>query len=206
MSSLSERLVRFLSPLLAASTRGKAKRKPARAAAPAAKRRRPAPRRVARPALRPAIKTPAARPKKAAPTAAKRAKAGRPSRALKSIRIEVPPKPAPAPAEPPAPVAAPTGRAILLSPENGKFADSLYPRFRWLSVGGASRYEIAWSEDPNLGGARSILSVATEAVVPVEQPLHPETDYYWRVRGGNSAGWGPWSPAASFRVLEEPPA
>ncbi len=121
-------------------------------------------------------------------------------------RVKLPVQPAvakPAPAEPlPKPVP-PTGRAILLSPENQKFSDSLHPTFRWLSVGGATRYETAWSEDPHFTQSHQVISIATEATVPVEKPLRLGGTYYWRVRGGNESGWGPWSATANFRVLEE---
>lgn len=102
----------------------------------------------------------------------------------------------------PKPVA-PSGRALLLSPENGKFTDSVHPRFRWLSVGGAARYQIEWSDKPDFSESYASVSIATEAVVPVEKPLRIGGLYYWRVRGGNEGGWGPWSAPASFRVLEE---
>ncbi len=98
---------------------------------------------------------------------------------------------------------APSGRALLLSPENGKFTDSVHPRFRWLSVGGAARYQIEWSDKPDFSESYASVSIATEAVVPVEKPLRIGGLYYWRVRGGNEGGWGPWSASASFRVLEE---
>lgn len=102
----------------------------------------------------------------------------------------------------PKPVA-PMGRAILLSPENGKHADSVNPKFRWLSVGGATRYEVTWSDKPDLSSSHVVTSIATEAAVPVEKPLRLGVIYYWRVRGGNEGGWGPWSSTASFSVLEE---
>jgi len=105
--------------------------------------------------------------------------------------------------EPMAKPVPPTGRAILLSPENEKFSDNLTPTFRWLSVGGATRYEVAWSEEPNLSPAHSVVSTRTEAAVPVEKPLRLGATYYWRVRGGNEGGWGPWSVIIFFRVLDE---
>ena len=119
-------------------------------------------------------------------------------------------KPAPAPKkseddEPlPKPVA-PFGRAILLVPKDGTYVDSFHPTFRWLSVGGATRYEVQWGEDATLGNKYGTVSLATEATVPVEKPLRVGAIYYWRVRGGNDGGWGPWSPIGSFRVLEETP-
>ena len=114
-----------------------------------------------------------------------------PAVALKPVEPE-PPKPVP-----------PIGRAILLSPENEKFVDNFHPTFRWLSVGGATRYEVAWSEESALTVSNTLLSIATEATVPVEKSLHLGMTYYWRVRGGNESGWGPWSAIASFHVLEE---
>jgi hypothetical protein len=112
---------------------------------------------------------------------------------------------APVPVEPAPPVkqVPPIGRAILLSPENDKFVDSLHPTFRWLSVGGATRYETMWGEDAGLTPSQSLLSIATETTVPVENTLRHGGTYFWRVRGGNESGWGPWSAIASFHVLEE---
>lgn len=97
----------------------------------------------------------------------------------------------------------PIGRALLISPEHEKFVDSLHPTFRWLSVGGATQYEIMWGEDPTFSTHHTLQSVATEAAVPRESPLEPGKTYYWRVRGGNALGWSPWSETHWFRVLEE---
>ena len=109
----------------------------------------------------------------------------------------------PPPVEPPPKPVQPVGRPILLTPEQGKYADSINPRFRWLSVGGATRYEVNWSLDQNLANAYTVISISTEASVPVEKPLTVGMTYYWRARGGNEAGWGPWSNIGSFGVLEE---
>ncbi len=104
--------------------------------------------------------------------------------------------------EPPPPVA-PIGRAILLVPKDATYVESLHPTLRWLSVGGSTKYEVQWGEDQTLAIKYSSISLATEATIPVEKPLQVGAIYYWRVRGGNDAGWGPWSPISSFRVLEE---
>jgi hypothetical protein len=201
MSSLLERLLItacvMVAPLLAAATT------PKKTTAKAAKSRKV---KSGRPA-REKKKVLRATKKPARPTSSRAAKNNRPGARQKeqeppakvaashTPRAEPMPKPVP-----------PTGRALQLAPENGKYADSIHPKFRWLSVGGATRYEVAWSEHSDLSGAHSVISPATEAVVPVEKPLRVGATYYWRVRGGNEGGWGPWSPAISFQVLEEPPA
>lgn len=107
--------------------------------------------------------------------------------------------------EPLPPPVPPIGRAILLVPKDATYVESLHPTFRWLSVGGSTKYEVHWGEDPTLATKYTSISLATETTIPVEKPLHVGALYYWRVRGGNDAGWGPWSPISSFRVLEETP-
>ncbi len=195
MSSLLKWLCWLGAPLLtAAATKNKKTLKPARGTKPSRNGRPRAKKPVQRPARVDAKKAPA--PSKAKPT---RGKAAAPQKgtaktapAAEAISAEALPKPEP-----------PAGRAILLSPESGKYADSVNPKFRWLSVGGATRYEVFWSEDLNLSSGYSVISIATEAAVPVEKPLRVGATYYWRVRGGNEGGWGPWSSAGTFSVVEE---
>ncbi len=224
MSSLLERLLVTLSvtatPLFAAATAKKQKpkrapgrrmpRKTAGRAAGRVKRRdvkRPAKRASRRPGAargrRPLRSKPSARAPK--PPARTQKTAGRAGARPKTPEPRAAAVTAPAPKGPPKPKpVAPTGRALLLAPERGKFAERT-PSFRWLSVGGATRYEVAWSERPDFSDSRTLVSVATEAALPPDQSLRIGSTYFWRVRGGNEAGWGPWSPAASFQVLEELP-
>jgi len=126
-----------------------------------------------------------------------------PTRVHLTVSVPTPP-PLPT-VPPPTQPSRPIGRAILISPGNEKVVDSLHPTFRWLSVGGATHYEIVWGEDPALTTPHRLMSIATEAAVPLEDPLQPGKTYYWRVRGGNESGWSPWSETGSFRVLEEIP-
>ena len=166
---------------------------------------------IAKPARRKSAKVArpktAKRPVKKQPTArAKSKKVARPKKPAPPGRGKLPVQPTkiaqPIPTEPMPKPLPPSGRAILLSPENEKFTDSLHPAFRWLSVGGATRYEVTWSEHPSFSSLSSVVSIATEATVPVERTLRMGSTYYWRVRGGNEGGWGPWSASSSFRVLE----
>lgn len=190
MRSILERLLLVFTPLLTAATSPKKlKTRPAARATVKAKKQ---------PARR---KAPAPAPKGKAKIAARGAR-GRAKAESPAPKATSKTKPATPFVKPPPPI----GRAILLAPENGKYADSVVPKFRWLSVGGANRYDVVWSEEPNFSGARSTTSLATEAAVPADHPLRVGATYYWRVRGGNEGGWGPWSLAYSFQVLEAPPA
>ncbi len=191
MRSILERLLIIVTPLLAAAPSPKKATK-TRTVRGAAKTKKPSARgKVGRPPARGKAKAPGRTPRG-------RGKAESPAPKAQAAKTKsAPPGPKPPP---------PIGRAILLTPENGKYADSVFPKFRWLSVGGANRYDVVWSEEPNFAGAHSTTSVATEAAVPAEHPLRVGAQYYWRVRGGNEGGWGPWSLAYSFQVLETPPA
>jgi hypothetical protein len=95
---------------------------------------------------------------------------------------------------------APTGMAWLLAPTNGGVEDSTTPTFRWLSVGGAVKYEVEISEAAHFHTATRIASRETAATVSPDKPLQSGGLYYWRVRGGNAGGWGPWSVTWSFKV------
>lgn len=192
-----ERLLWLMAPLFAAAAASRKKRgvKPAKKKSRPAAARSPKSRRAEKPARRAAralVRKTLARRNKGA----LRGRPAPPTKPTPKAAVTEPAEPLPKPVPP-------VGRPILLSPEQGKYADSLNPKFRWLSVGGATRYEVSWGHDPNLANAYTVISVATEAAVPVEKPLSVGVTYYWRARGGNVAGWGPWSNVGSFSVLEE---
>jgi hypothetical protein len=216
MNSIFAKLLVIASPLFAVVASGKKKATPKPTKKSVAPKPKPARAKVKKspaPAKKVIAKKPAA-PQVAAPKKAiGKSPAPKTKAALSKAdqrKGNVPAKPEPKVATPPPPPpppapkpSRPAGRPILLSPENGKYAESINPKLRWLSVGGASRYEAVWSQDPNLINGYSIVSISTEATVPLEKPLAVGVTYYWHVRGGNEAGWGPWSMAASFSVLEE---
>lgn len=106
---------------------------------------------------------------------------------------------------PPRPPEAPIGAPSILVPKDGLPITSLTPILRWMYVGGATRYEVEWSHDAHFGRGHSISLVATQTAITLEaaNELKPSTMYKWRVRGGNDAGWGPWSPPESFKSPEK---
>lgn len=106
---------------------------------------------------------------------------------------------------PPRPLEAPIGAPSILVPKDGQPIPSLTPMLRWMYVGGATRYEVEWSHDAHFGRGHSITIVSIQTAISVDttHELKPATLYKWRVRGGNDAGWGPWSPPESFRSPEK---
>lgn len=190
MRSILERLLILLTPFLAVAAAGK-KTTAKKAQTSRARSTKKAPARRERSTTAKKGKPAGTRGRGSKP----RGKAAASSKSATKAQVG-PPTP-----KPPAPI----GRAILLVPENGKYAESVTPTLRWLSVGGATRYEVMWSEDSGFAGSHSVTSVATGASVPADRPLRVGATYYWRVRGGNEGGWGPWSLPFSFQVLEAPP-
>lgn len=102
---------------------------------------------------------------------------------------------------PPRPLEAPIGAPSILVPKAGLPIASLTPILRWMYVGGADRYEVEWSHEAHFGRGKSITLVSTQTAIELDaaNELKPGTMYKWRVRGGNDAGWGPWSSPESFR-------
>ncbi len=106
---------------------------------------------------------------------------------------------------PPRPLEAPVGAPSILVPKGGLPISSLTPNLRWMYVGGATRYEVEWSPDPHFGRGKSASLIAAQTAITLDaaHELKPATMYKWRVRGGNDAGWGPWSMPESFRSPEK---
>ncbi len=82
----------------------------------------------------------------------------------------------------------------LVSPLEGATVRSDSIRCTWNAVPGADRYDIEWNGDPFFA-----FPEADSIVTDTSKTLSlPEGQYYWRVRGGNVGGWGPYSAIRSF--------
>jgi len=82
----------------------------------------------------------------------------------------------------------------LIQPVNSSLVKQTSVRFGWESVAGATMYQV------------EIANVETETVYTNSfvAILSDNANYLWRVQGGNSVGWGPWSEWSSFRILLPP--
>lgn len=133
--------------------------------------------------------------------------------ASKSKAEARPPSPPPAeprrlvppPTLPTADAEAPKNAPRLFVPRPGQAVETLTPSLRWMYVGGATRYEVEWSRDSHFGRAQTSSAFSSQTVVDLDtaHALEPGGAYVWRVRGGNEAGWGPWSPAESFHTPDK---
>jgi hypothetical protein len=92
--------------------------------------------------------------------------------------------------------AAPAIVALLL-PLNGTTLDSASVTLSWTPVNGAANY---WVEIDNDSLFTSPLIDSTLTGNTYLYSNFSEGNYFWRVRGGNSAGWGEFSSTWSFNL------
>ncbi len=95
-------------------------------------------------------------------------------------------------------ISAPIAAPILLSPANGSTVNTLTPLLDWNDVFNAAGYKINIAID-----SLFILPLLDTNIIPsqLQVPagrLYGGTHYYWRVRGINNGGYGPWSAVWSF--------
>ena len=95
----------------------------------------------------------------------------------------------------------------LVSPPNGSMGQSLTPLLDWDSIAIANTYQVQVSKNSSFStfvlDSNGIINSSVR--IPTGK-LSPDSIYYWRVRGINPYGQGPWSAVWNFRVLSVPPA
>jgi len=93
---------------------------------------------------------------------------------------------------PPAPVP-------IYPPDDTTLADNIIT-FVWNPSSNADLYLLELAFDPAFSEMAYVDSSISDTTITLENPLTDST-YYWRVKGGNINGWGPYSPIRSFRVI-----
>lgn len=94
------------------------------------------------------------------------------------------------------PVAAPT----LLAPPNGSINLPLNPTLDWNDVFGSNGYRVLVAVDSFFNTTVIDTSIVPSQVTIPLGILAGSTNYYWRVRGFNAGGFGPWSVTWRFRT------
>ena len=93
----------------------------------------------------------------------------------------------------------------LVSPPDGAVNVSLQPTLTWNTASTATAYRLQVAQDSLFGLPvfdDSTLTGTSRQVGPLAQ----STLYYWRVRGKNSGGSGPYSSTFRFTTTQTPPA
>jgi len=92
----------------------------------------------------------------------------------------------------------------LVAPVNAALLNTNAPQFQWNAVSDATSYRLQIDNHANFASPeRTRDQAGTNYTV---SPALPDNTYYWRVRGVNSDGSGPWSAARQFMVDTQPPS
>jgi photosystem II stability/assembly factor-like uncharacterized protein len=94
----------------------------------------------------------------------------------------------------------PPRQISLFSPPDGALNQPVSPTLRWLRDTTASSYRLQLATDSLLTNPFIDDSLLTDTLKTVG-PLSNATLYYWRVRGKNHLGIGPWSPVFNFTTI-----
>lgn len=100
----------------------------------------------------------------------------------------------------------PTDQAIAIKPVDGE-GNVAYKRtkFEWtkvprtdLGLASESGYEMLISLNQDFSDTLIYNKRVFEEVITLENTFEPKTTYFWKTRGWNEAGFGPWSEVFSF--------
>ncbi|NBC15871.1 MAG: T9SS type A sorting domain-containing protein [Bacteroidetes bacterium] len=89
------------------------------------------------------------------------------------------------------------GAVALSSPQDGASIEGEQVTFQWQSLASASSYRLQVGLDPAFDTI-AFDEVGLTGTTRTLSPFEVGTTYYWRVRGANASGDGPWSSARSF--------
>ncbi len=98
----------------------------------------------------------------------------------------------------------PKAAPILFSPLNTSLLHISMPRLIWNAVSGATGYRIQVDSNPIFANPQQTANLTSTNYTV--NPTLPDGVYYWRVRGLNSDGLGPWSNSRQFTVQTQTPA
>ncbi len=102
------------------------------------------------------------------------------------------------------PTSAPASAPVLESPSNGASGQYLTLTLSWTRVTNAASYEVQFAKDSGFTailGADSTVTGDSTIISAIISGFSLDSSYYWRARGGNSAGNGPWSGAWQFTTM-----
>jgi photosystem II stability/assembly factor-like uncharacterized protein len=97
-------------------------------------------------------------------------------------------------------ISAPIAPPDLLSPANGATVQTLTPVLDWNDVFDATGYKIQVATDSLFISPAIDTNLTPSQVTVPPGKLNSNTGYFWRVRGRNIGGYGPWSETWHFNT------
>ena len=99
----------------------------------------------------------------------------------------------------------PTDEPELLAPHNDSLNTNLELVLSWSPVEHATAFEVEIAKDEpftQIHFADTLVYTTHKLIANLENDLEYNTKYYWRVRGKNASGIGPWAVPFTFTTKE----
>jgi hypothetical protein len=97
------------------------------------------------------------------------------------------------------------GSVTLIEPGDSSTVNAFDVRFLWSQASPeVTLYWIEYSTDSSFTAA--VIDSTVSDTMHVVSELEDSLTYWWKVRGQNEAGWGPYSPTWTFAYANPPPA
>jgi hypothetical protein len=87
---------------------------------------------------------------------------------------------------------------VLISPADGDTAVSTYAVFTWSPAPGAETYHLQVAKEYQFSTILLDKDGITDTIYAITNPLQSYTNYYWKLKGINTGGEGPWSGSRMF--------
>jgi len=98
----------------------------------------------------------------------------------------------------------PPAPALIFPPQDTSFSDTTIA-FAWHTASFAQKYLFEVYSDSQLAVPLHIDSLVTDTLITINiAPV--DNSVFWRVKGGNTYGWGPYSITGRFNIEITPPA
>jgi hypothetical protein len=94
-------------------------------------------------------------------------------------------------------------QVITTLPANNAQSVILKPDFSWQAALNATSYKLQVSTDNQFSSIVFEKTIAGQTTYKTESALTIGTNYFWRVRGNNSTGDGPWSDVKTFQTIQQ---
>lgn len=101
---------------------------------------------------------------------------------------------------------APVNSPVLVMPANYSINQSLTPLLNWDSVEYASAFRVQVSTDSMFGTSQFDTMAALSQIGVPAGKLSAGQKYFWRAKGSNVVGDGPWSEVWNFTTVPPPPS
>jgi hypothetical protein len=92
------------------------------------------------------------------------------------------------------------GKPVLIAPAHTSTENPLWPTLQWVKDSKAISYQLQIGTSAAMTSGILLDTVMTDTALTMARKLQVNKIYYWRARGKNSLGTGPWSDLWGFKT------